>query len=227
MSGPDDGAEYYRANYPDYERQNSPRKLEFYLSLVRTWAPPPARLHELGVGLGAFLERATAEYACTGSDVNQFGVEATRRRAPRAGLRVGSYDETPADPAPDVVVAWDVLEHIPDLDDALGVLHARLEPSGVLVAVVPVYDGPLGWLVERLDRDPIHVSKWPRRQWVAALERHGFDVLATGGVLRRLLFGRWYVHLTRPARLWRWAGSAFWFAARATRAPAAARPEAS
>jgi SAM-dependent methyltransferase len=124
-----------------------------------------------------------------------------------------------------VVVAWDVLEHIPDLDDALGVLHARLEPSGVLVAVVPVYDGPLGWLVERLDRDPTHVAKWTRRQWVAALERHGFEVLATGGVLRRLMFGRWYVHLTRPARLWRRAGSAFWFAARAARAPAASRPE--
>lgn len=210
------GAEYYEANYPDYARQNPPRKIEFYLSLVRSWAPPPARLHEIGVGLGAFLQRASGEYHCSGSDVNAFGVEAARRRAPGTDVQRGSCERIPVEPPVDVVVAFDVLEHLPDLDQALTLVGQRLAAShGVLVGVVPVYDGPLGWLVRLLDRDPTHVSKWPRDAWIRTLERHGFDIVASGGILRRLVFGRWYLHLTRPAWLWRRGGSALWFVARA------------
>jgi SAM-dependent methyltransferase len=215
-----DGAAYYRANYPDYERQNPPAKIDFYLRLVGAHAAPGSRLHEVGVGLGVFIAAASREYACSGSEVNAFGLAEAARRAPRARLSPGSYEQIPVDDPPDVVVAWDVLEHIPDLDAALDVTRERLAPGGVLIAVVPVYDGPLGWLVTLLDRDPTHVSKWPRRRWVETLNLHGFDVIASGGVLRRLILGRWYLHVTRPAGLWRIAGSALWFVARPRRGAA-------
>jgi SAM-dependent methyltransferase len=209
------GADYYRVNYPDYERQNSRRKLDFYVELVRRWVPDGGRVHEIGVGLGAFVAHAGAVFTCSGSEVNAFGLEEARRRAPKAALTAGSSEAIPNTPPVDAVVAWDVLEHIPDLDAALDVIAARLPAEGVLIAMVPVYDGPLGWLVERLDHDPTHVSKWPRGRWLQTLEAHGFEVLATGGAIRRLLFGRWYLHVTAPAWLWRHAGSAFWFVARA------------
>lgn len=212
LSGPD-GAAYYEANYPDYVRQNPDRKLDFYLGLVRRWAPPPARLHELGVGLGAFLERAAHEYECSGGDVNRYGVEATRRRVPRAQVTEGSFEEIPAEPPCQVIVAFDVLEHLPNLDRALATIAARLAPGGVLIGVVPVYGGALGWLVRLLDRDPTHVSKWPRDRWLETLHRHGFRVAESGGIIRKLIAGHWYLHLTRPAWLWRRAGSAIWFVA--------------
>jgi SAM-dependent methyltransferase len=56
-----------------------------------------------------------------------------------------------------VVVSWDVLEHIEPLDDALKTIYDRLADNGILIGVVPVYDGPLGWLVHRMDRDPTHL----------------------------------------------------------------------
>lgn len=207
------GREYYDQHYPDYVRQNSPGKLAFYLSLVRRWTPRGASLFELGVGLGVFLEQAAAEYACSGADINAFGVEETRRRVPAARLTVGSHEQIPTAPAPAAVVAWDVLEHLPDLDAALDTIRARLAPGGVLIAVVPVYDGPLGWLVELLDKDETHVSKWGRGRWLDTLRRHGFEVVEYGGIIRRLVAGR-YLHLTGPQWLLRGTGSALYFVAR-------------
>jgi hypothetical protein len=173
--------EYYRKNYVDYERQNSRRKLDFYLALVRRWVPRGSRLFELGVGAGHFLERASTEYVCSGSDVNLFGVTESRRRVPHADLHEGSFERIPTSPAPTVVVAWGVLEHVPDLDRALGYIRSRLPEPGFLIAVVPVYDGPLGWLVRRLDHDPTHVWKLGRREWIRILHRHGFEIVDSGG----------------------------------------------
>jgi SAM-dependent methyltransferase len=209
------GAAYYRDNYGDYERQASPSKLDFYLRLIRKWVPSGARLFELGVGQGNFLQRAAAQgFRVEGVDVNTYGVEETRRRVPTARLEVGSFERIPADDPPQTVVAWDVLEHLPDLGQGLASIYAALPRGGFLIAVVPVYDGPLGWLVRRLDRDPTHVSKIGRHDWLAHLRRTGFDVLEHGGILRKLVMGRFYVHLTSPQLALRDIGSALYFVAR-------------
>jgi SAM-dependent methyltransferase len=208
------GAEYYEDNYADYERQTSARKLDFYLELVRTWVPRGSRLHELGVGLGHFLERASAEYECSGSDVNGYGVMRARSRAPRALLFEGSCEAIPAIDSPRAIVAWDVLEHLPDLEAGLATIRDRLPEGGVLIAAVPVYDGPLGWLVRRLDRDPTHVTKWGREDWRRALERQGFEIADWGGIVRRLVARRFNLHVTSPKLPLRWLGSAIWIVAR-------------
>jgi SAM-dependent methyltransferase len=209
------GAEaYYADNYPDYAAQNPAHKLGFYRGLLRRHVAPGARLFELGVGLGLFLETVLSEYECSGCDINDYGVEQTRRRTGLSSLRVGSTEtlsgESPN--VPNVVVAWDVMEHLPDLDEALRAIHAGLAPGGHLIAVVPVYDGPLGWLVTLLDKDPTHVTKESRRFWLRKLSEAGFEVREWGGVLRRLV-GSHYVHLTRPQPLLRRIGSALYFAA--------------
>lgn len=212
MSAADEAAAYYRENYPDYAAQNPPHKLAFYRELLRRHVKPGARLFELGVGLGMFLETVRSDYDCAGCDVNTFGVEQTRGRTGLESLRVGSVETLTDEPAPDVVVAWDVLEHLPDLDGALRAIHTHLAAGGFLIAVVPVYDGPLGWLVHLLDKDPTHVTKQSRRFWLRKLAETGFEVREWGGILRRLIGSR-YVHLTRPQILLRRIGSAVYFVA--------------
>ena len=59
------------------------------------------------------------------------------------------------------IVAFDVIEHVPDLDAIAKFVHSELDAHGVFVFVVPVYDGPLGGLVRRLDKDPTHMQKNP------------------------------------------------------------------
>jgi SAM-dependent methyltransferase len=163
--------------------------------------------------MGLFFERAAQKFHCRGCDVNQFGVAATSERVAGAALTVGSCETIPTEPPQRAVVAWDVLEHLPDIDKGLATIFERLPAGGYLIAVVPVYDGPLGWLVEMLDKDPTHVSKWGRYRWLETLQRHRFEVVEWGGIIRRLMSGR-YLHFTSPGWLLRPAGSAIYFVAR-------------
>ena len=208
------GEEYYRVHYRDYAKQNPPAKIDFYLDLVRRHVPPTSHLFELGVGLGLFLSRANVCYQCRGCDINPFAVREVRTNTPGSIVEEGSFECIPADPPPMAVIAWDVLEHIEYLDSALEVTHQRLAHGGVLIATVPVYDGPLGWLVNSLDHDPTHRWKWSRQKWLETLRRHEFEIVEYGGVIRYLVPCGFYLHFTRPQFLLRRIGSALYFVVR-------------
>jgi uncharacterized membrane protein YbhN (UPF0104 family)/SAM-dependent methyltransferase len=207
------GRAYYDQNYGDYERRASAGKLAFYLSLVRKWVPDRSLLFELGVGQGRFLEVALPYYRVAGCDVNSFGVDVTARRVPAAQVVKGSYEALTGLRPLDVVVAWDVLEHLPDLDSGLQAIRDGLTPTGKLIGVVPVYDGPLGCLVRLLDKDETHVYKQGRRWWAEKIETSGFELVEIGGILRKLVAHRYYVHLTRPQFVLRSTGVAIYFVA--------------
>ena len=208
------GAAYYADNYRDYQRQNSDRKLRFYMRLLDARLERGSRIFELGSGLGLFLEKAAARYECVACESNPYGAEMSRARVPSAVVHEGSFDSIPIDPPPGAVVSWDVLEHIPDLDRALETIHSRLERDGFLIAVVPVYDTILGPITRLLDHDPTHVWKLSRHDWLDRLRAHKFEIVEWGGIIRKLIAGRWYLHVTSPQFLLRHCCSAIYFAAR-------------
>jgi SAM-dependent methyltransferase len=208
------GESYYTENYIDYEIQSSDRKLEFYLGLLDKWLPPGSDVFELGVGLGLFLEKAGTRYKCAGCEPNAYGVETTRARVSSATVHHGSFECIPADRPPQAIVAWDVLEHVSNLDSALITIRSRLAPDGVLVAAVPVYDGALGVITRFLDRDPTHFWKLSRHEWLDYVCRHGFEIVDYGGIVRKLIASRWYLHVTSPQFLLRHCSSAIYFVAK-------------
>jgi len=122
--------------------------------------------------MGHFLKEAVNLYECSGCDINPYAIATTKERAPRATLHLGPFESAPIRVKQSAVVCWDALEHVPDLGHTLAAINKALDQDGVLLGVVPVYDGPLGWLVRRLDHDPTHVSKFSRWEWLAELERH-------------------------------------------------------
>ena len=204
---------YFNENYQDYERQTSPAKLTFYMNLMNRWVEKGQSLFEIGVGQGHFLQKASQEYNCSGCDINEYGLKMTKEKVPSADLRSGSYECIPEDPKVHVVVAWDVLEHIEEVEEAVSVIYSRLGEEGFLIGIVPVYDGPLGWLVRRLDHDPTHVHKLSRKDWYEKLKKYNFQIVSFGGVIRKLMWSRWYVHLTWPQFILRRIGSACYFVA--------------
>ncbi|MEE8238982.1 MAG: class I SAM-dependent methyltransferase [Nitrososphaerales archaeon] len=204
---------YYTDNYSDYEKQNPAHKIQFYMDLVERWVGKGERIFELGVGLGVFLERATEKFDCQGCDINHYGIETSHNKLPQVPLFEGSYECIPTNLPPKAVVCWDILEHLPDLDTALSSIFSKLPKGGCLIGVVPVYDGPLGWLVHLLDKDPTHVTKISRKEWLGRLREHGFDVLEYGGIIRKLI-GSHYFHFVRPQIVLKSCGSALYFVAR-------------
>jgi SAM-dependent methyltransferase len=210
----DRGQRYFSENYSDYDLQNSPAKLSFYMNMIRRQLPKGSLIFELGVGLGSFLKAASQEYSCIGCDPNEFAIEQTRLKLSSSDIRQGSYEQIPVEPVCQAVVAWDVLEHIPQLRDALSVIYQRLPDGGMLLGVVPVYDGPLGPVVRLLDKDPTHLWKWSRHQWLDELKQSQFEVVQFGGIIRKAVFRKWYMHITKPQWLLRPIGSALYFAAK-------------
>jgi SAM-dependent methyltransferase len=124
-----------------------------------------------------------------------------RTQHPGVEFRVASATDQPYPPGSfDAITACDVLEHVPDRDAAMTAITTMLRPRGCLMMVVPVYDGLCGPIIRSLDKDPTHLHKHGRDEWLAWVGRH-FEVVEWWGILRYLLPGRWYLHVpTRIAR---------------------------
>jgi SAM-dependent methyltransferase len=182
-------ADYFVTAYQDYGAQNPPRKLEFYRSLLDQYAPDGGRVLDLGCAFGLFLDTLGPQWQRYGVDAS---TKATLTAKYVAKARTGSA-ECPPFPGPwEAITAFDTLEHVADLDAVGQYLSTTLKPGGVCLIVVPVYDGPLGWLVRLLDHDPTHVHKESRDWWVNWISRH-LEVVEWRGIFRRMV-GGYYIH---------------------------------
>jgi SAM-dependent methyltransferase len=212
----DSSSDYFVDQYRDYEKQNSPRKLDHYLDVIDShWTGGQAELLDVGCGLGSFLERAHLRHPAWllhGTDINRQGVEATQARVPSAVVTMSSAD-TRSHPAAtfDLVTAWDVVEHVAAADRVADSIDTMLRPGGLFFFVVPVYDGMLGKIVERLDQDPTHIHKRGRDFWLDWAANR-FEILEWHGIFRYLVADRWYAHI--HTRLLRRQGSAVLIACR-------------
>src|SRR5688572_24330251 len=193
-----DGA-YFSDQYRDYASQNPPRKLGFYLRVLSRYvaADRPADVLDVGCGRAAWLGHLARHtpWRLVGTDVSEWAIESNRLQYPAIDFRVaGATDRPFADAAFDAVSACDVLEHVPDRDAAIAALTTMLRPGGHLLAVVPVYDGLCGPIIRRMDKDPTHIHKLARREWLSWLATH-VEIVEWCGIVRYLLPGRAYLHV--------------------------------
>lgn len=194
--------EYYEANYRNYDRQNPRRKLAHYARAIERHLPAgsPRAVLDIGCAFGAFLGSLDDTWQAAGFDHSAYAIDLARQRIPRARFEVARDSRIPFGDRFPAITAFDVIEHIDDLDAVAGEVGAHLVDRGIFMFVVPVYDGPLGPVVHALDRDPTHVHKEPRQFWLDWTGRH-FDVVDWWGVVRYLLPVGPYIHW--PTRTWR------------------------
>lgn len=197
---------YFLQHYRSPEDKSSSRKLSFYLSVVKRFAPRRSRkptLLDIGCGYGKFLEEASQDFRVSGIDPSEYAIREVRRQIPSASLSVSTLETLLPQELHDVVTAFDVLEHLEDPRQAIEKIHQLLSKEGVFVCVVPVYDGPFGMIGGWLDRDPTHLHRWNRWTWLRLFEKC-FHVLLKVGIIRYTvpMTGR-YIHVASPW-FWRW-----------------------
>ena len=176
-----------------YHKRNPPYKHRSYLREVRRVARGHVLL-DVGCAYGSFLKEAVKQFTCSGCDVSAHAVEVAAGRVPAAGIWQASLFDLRSGAGYDVITCFDVLEHIEEVDSALIHLRSLLRPAGALVVTMPVYDTMVGRLVDRLDKDPTHVHKLSRYEWVRRVEAAGFQVIAWKGIMRYYFGGPFYLH---------------------------------
>jgi SAM-dependent methyltransferase len=196
--------EYFSKIYGGgYIKRNPPHKWRTFLREILKHRQQGFLL-DIGCALGLFLQEAQFYFECSGCDVSSYALELAREKLPsKISLFQGYLGEITQNNHYDVITCFDVIEHISDLDKVWINLNYLLKPKGILVITVPVYDGPLGWLVNKLDHDPTHVYRASRYFWMYEVNRH-FKVSRKTGIWRYFLANRFYLNFL-SLRSWRWS----------------------
>lgn len=127
-----------------------------------------------GTGYGAAHLAARGAGSVVGIDVDAPAVEFARGRYAGPGLRFARADLSRAAEWPDgpfdLLVALNVLEHVPDLEAVLRAARERTAPGAAFIAAVPPVTTPTERLAELAN--PHHLNIWTPRQWALALGRY-------------------------------------------------------
>ena len=205
------GSDYFKRLYSSPEDKNPARKIEIYLKIIKrsllgvrqgdSLKGKPSLL-DVGCGYGRFLKLAENEFVTYGIDPSEFVINEARKYTINTKFEVATILSYKPEIKFDVITAFDVLEHVPEIEKAIGQIKSRLKPGGIFFCAVPVYDGSLGRLAEKLDRDETHINKWSRNRWLGIFSR-SFNVLETWGAVRYSFGQLGYFYMAKPW-LFRW-----------------------
>jgi SAM-dependent methyltransferase len=135
----------------------------------------PRALSMLEVGCGnGFVLSAIAEahpwMRVVGTDLGETGLRHARERIPAAKIVRVDARALPFYGEFDVVGAFDVLEHVPEDDEALAAMHLAVRPGGGIIVTVPQH----GWLWSEVDAYSGHQRRYGRRELTRKLAAAGF-----------------------------------------------------
>lgn len=161
--------------------------------LVCRFVQPPAHVVEVGSYAGLFLDEMSARgYDVEGIEPSSWGVEMSRARGHRVTQGVaGDVIDSEMSERGDLVVSWDVLEHVPDPQTFVNLLAHATKPGAVVV--LSTLDRS-NWFPRALGK------RWP---WIIPMHLHYFDQdtvkrLARASGLTYLATAP-HVHYTTPA----------------------------
>lgn len=189
------GQEYFENSYKSYQKQNPIWKLESYLQLVEKYVSPSLekRFLDVGCAFGSFLNLAKKDFSCFGTDISEYAISMAKKEVKGVNFQSKKAEEFEFKEKMDVIVSFDCLEHVSDLEKAFINMKKHSKKDTVLFFVTPVYDGLFGRAVSILDKDETHLHKKSRYWWIERINRH-FKIVEWTGIFRYLLFGRYYIN---------------------------------
>ena len=153
---------------------------------LRRYFPAARSFLEVGCGTGytlTALRSAGAHLDLAGGDVHPEGLAVARRRLPGVPLFRLDARTLPFDAAYDVVGAFDVVEHIPEDEQALDALARATRPGGGVLLTVPQHP----WLWSPVDEAAHHQRRYTRPELVAKIRAAGLEPLRVTSFMSLLL----------------------------------------
>ncbi|MGH2674059.1 MAG: class I SAM-dependent methyltransferase [Actinomycetota bacterium] len=181
--------EYFRTLYGDIPRQTrfDRARDDRVVRLVRRHAPPRrhgSALLDIGCGYGYLLRRFRGRYRLVGIDLSAHAAHESTVRIPGALVLAADVQGTlpfdlPFDHPFDVVLAVNVIEHLPDPESGVEEIRGVLAPGGLCVVHLPTINGPVSRAIYRFAyaKDLTHVYRPSGRDVRRLFERRGFRTL--------------------------------------------------
>jgi SAM-dependent methyltransferase len=149
---------------------------------LRRFASPPGALLELGAGAGFALDAARdAGWDVHGLELSP-GAAAWARERFGVDVAIGGFDDLRDTERWDVVAAFQTVEHLVDVRDALRRIRAALRPRGVVFLTTPDHGSLSRKALRRfwLSYRPEHLVYFDQRSLRRLLEEEGFAVELIG-----------------------------------------------
>ncbi len=202
---------FHGDEYADYlkDRRSTERNFQSRLRDVRRWQPS-GDLVEIGCAYGFFLRLAAESFRVVGYDVSE---DATRHAREILHLDARAEDFVQADVPPgsaDVVVMWDVVEHLPRPDLMLERVFDVLRPGGFVLLTTGDVGSALAQRQKRrwrLVHPPTHVHYFSKATLHRLFSRLGLRPRAVKYVsvrrtVRQTLYSLMELGKERPSALY-------------------------
>lgn len=190
MSNQDYSDEYFakyarKGQFLKRERGRRLHQFNYWIRNTSKTYPQGARLLEIGCGMGYLSEVASGYFDYVGTDITLVPLRAAKDR-------VSSIDYVQTDAQKlalrseifDVVIAFDILEHIPNPHSAIAETFRVLKKGGCIVVTMPNtrslgnrMKSTKGSLVPSMYRDETHVSLLKPEEWRQLFISSGFTIL--------------------------------------------------
>lgn len=167
-----------RKGYPSYmqAQESLENSFKYKLTLLQTRIPS-GRLLDAGAAYGTFLRLASPYYEGVGLEVSQYAASVAHSSF-GIDVKVGSIEHSPPFPDNyfDVIVMWDIIEHLIKPVVALKEACRMLKPGGYIFIST---DDASNWLPRLLNSQwwalgaPLHLCHFSKRGMMSAFERAG------------------------------------------------------
>ena len=129
---------------------------------------------EIGCGTGGFIEKIidNESLEITGSEVYLRGLLYAKKNLPNVDFIQFDVTKGVVGDEFDIIVAFDVIEHIEDDVAAISNINKMLHKGGSFIVTVPQHM----FLWSKLDEIVKHKRRYSRRELVAKLQSNGFDI---------------------------------------------------
>lgn len=177
---------------------------------------PHIDILEIGIGSGYFAKFFLEQYQTsnyTGLEYDFRLIDFASQKVPQANLVQGNAEEFSLGQEFDMVVSFQVLEHLYNPQAMIQNIFDHLKPGGLLVVTTPNLSGfgasltGKDWHGYRHD----HVSLKGHDEWLSLIEQHGFECLFFGSTFftglpwfnkMPLALVNWFMLLTFGALKW-------------------------
>jgi SAM-dependent methyltransferase len=132
------------------------------------------RFLEIGCGTGGFIQKIVNNdnLKITGSEIYLKGLLYAKRNLPDVDFIQFDVTKGVVDNEFDIIVAFDVIEHIDDDVAAISNINKMLCNGGSLIVTVPQHM----FLWSQLDEIVKHKRRYSRKELIAKLKNAGFDI---------------------------------------------------